>query len=211
MLGIWAGTGRGESAKFWLQILSELKNRGVEDIFFLVCDGLKGMPDSVGSAFPETIVQTCVIHLIRQTFRYASKKYWQQISGDLKKIYSAPSREAAWAAFEDLEEKWGKPYPGISQLWRGAWEQFVPFLDYDPEIRKVLCSTNAIESLNSRYRRAANVRGHFPTEASAMKCLYMVTRAMDPKGTGQTRWTMRWKPALNAFAITFADRMPATD
>ena len=116
VLGIWAGTGRGESAKFWLQILAELKNRGVEDIFFLVCDGLKGMPDSVGSAFPETIVQTCVIHLIRQTFRYASKKYWQQISGDLRRIYGAPSREAAWAAFEEMEEKWGKTYPGISAL-----------------------------------------------------------------------------------------------
>jgi putative transposase len=119
-----------------------------------------------------------------------------------------PAREAAWAAFEEFEEKWGKPYPAISQLWRNAWEQFTPFLDYDVEIRKVLCSTNAIESLNARYRRAVSVRGHFPTEQAAMKCLYLVTRSLDPKGTGQTRWTMRWKPALNAFAVTFADRMP---
>lgn len=211
VLGIWTGAGRGESAKFWLQILSELKNRGVEDIFFVICDRLKGMPDSVSAAYPEAVVQTCIIHLIRQTFRYASKKYWQQIASDLKPIYGAANREAAWAAFEAFEDKWGKPYPGISQLRRNAWEQFVPFLDYDPEIRKVLCSTNAIESLNARYRRAATVRGHFPTEDAALKCLYMVTRAMDPKGTGRTRWTMRWKPALNAFAITFADRMPAAD
>jgi transposase-like protein len=158
--------------------------------------------------FPQAVVQTCVIHLIRNTFRYASKKYWGQIAADLKPIYGAPSPEAAWAAFEEFEEKWGKPYPAIGQLWRNAWEQFTPFLDYDVEIRKVLCSTNAIESLNARYRRAVSVRGHFPTEQAAMKCLYLVTRSLDPKGTGQTRWTMRWKPALNAFAVTFADRMP---
>ena len=152
-----------------------------------------------------------MIHLIRNTFRYASKRYWGQIAADLKPIYGAPTREAAWRAFEEFDEKWGKPYPAISGLWRSAWEQFTPFLDYDAEIRKVLCSTNAIESLNARYRRAVTVRGHFPTEQAAMKCLYMVTRSLDPKGTGQTRWTMRWKPALNAFAITFADRMPGAE
>ena len=211
ILGIWAGNGAGESAKFWLQVLTELKNRGVEDVFFVVCDGLKGLPDSVGAVWGQAIVQTCVIHLIRNTFKYASKRYWGQIATDLKPIYGAPSRDAAWRAFEEFEEKWGKPYPAISTLWRNAWEQFSPFLDYDAEIRKVLCSTNAIESLNARFRRAVTVRGHFPTEQAAMKCLYMVTRSLDPKGTGQTRWTMRWKPALNAFAITFADRMPAAE
>lgn len=211
VLGLWAGTGGGESAKFWLHVLTELKNRGVEDVFFVVCDGLKGLPDSVGAVFGQATVQTCVIHLIRNTFRYASKKYWGQIAADLKPIYRAPSREAAWAAFEEFEEKWGKPYPAIGQLWRNAWEQFVPFLDYDVEIRTVLCSTNAIESLNARYRRAVTVRGHFPTEQAALKCLYLVTRSLDPKGTGQQRWTMRWKPALNAFAITFGDRMPKAE
>lgn len=211
VLGIWAGTGGGESAKFWLQVLTELKNRGVDDVFFVVCDGLKGLPDSVGAVFPEAVVQTCVIHLIRGTFRYASKRYWGQIAADLKPIYKAPSREAAWAAFEEFEEKWGKPYPAISQLWRNAWEQFVPFLDYHAEIRAVLCSTNAIESLNARFRRAVTVRGHFPTEQAALKCLYLVVRSLDPKGTGQTRWGMRWKPALNAFAITFGDRMPKAE
>lgn len=208
VLGLWAGNGGGETAKFWMSVLAELKNRGVADVFFVVCDGLKGLPDSVEAVFPQAVVQTCVIHLIRNTFRYASKKYWGQIAADLKPIYAAPSREAAWAAFEEFEEKWGKPYPAVAQLWRNAWEQFTPFLDYDVEIRKVLCSTNAIESLNARFRRAVSVRGHFPTEQAALKCLYLVTRSLDPKGTGQTRWTMRWKPALNAFAVTFAGRMP---
>lgn len=211
VLGLWAGNGGGETAKFWMSVFAELKNRGVADVFFVVCDGLKGLPDSVEAVFPLAVVQTCIIHLIRNTFRYASKKYWGQIASDLKSIYTAPTPEAAWRAFEEFEEMWATPYPAISKLWRSAWEQFTPFLDYDVEIRRVLCSTNAIESLNARYRRAVRVRGHFPTEQAAMKCLYLVTRALDPKGTGQTRWTMRWKPALNAFAVTFADRMPQAE
>jgi putative transposase len=211
VLGLWAGAGGGESAKFWMSVLSDLRNRGVADVFFIVCDGLKGLPDSATAVFPQAIVQACIIHLIRGTFRYASKKYWEQIAKDLKPIYTAPSAAAAWAAFEELEEKWGKPYPAIGRLWRSAWEQFTPFLDYDLEIRKVLCSTNAIESLNARYRRAVTVKGHFPTEQAAMKTLYLVTRSLDPKGLGQARWITRWKPALNAFAVTFADRMPAAE
>lgn len=212
VLGLWAGTsGSGESAKFWLSVLTELKNRHVEDIFFLVCDGLKGLPDSVAAVFPLATVQTCVIHLIRGTFRYASRKYWDHLARDMKPIYTAPTAEAAWAAFEEFEEKWGTPYPAIATLWRNAWSTFIPFLDYDVEIRRVLFSTNAIESLNARYRRAVTAKGHFPTEQAAMKTLYLVTRSLDPKGTGQARWTMRWKPALNAFAITFADRMPAAE
>jgi transposase-like protein len=211
VLGLWAGAGGGESAKFWMSVLSDLKNRGVADVFFIVCDGLKGLPDSANAVFPQAIVQACIIHLIRGTFRYASKRYWEQIAKDLKPIYTAPTAAAAWAAFEELEEKWGKPYPAIGRLWRAAWEQFTPFLDYDLEIRKVLCSTNAIESLNARYRRAVTVKGHFPTEQAAMKTLYLVTRSLDPKGTGQARWVTRWKPALNAFAVTFADRMPAAE
>jgi transposase-like protein len=211
VLGLWAGHGGGESAKFWLAVLTDLKNRGVRDIFFLVCDGLKGLPDSVAAVFPATIVQACVIHLIRATFRYASRKYWDQLAKDMRKMYTAATDQAAWAAFEELEEKWGKTYPAIGRLWRAAWEEFIPFLAYDVEIRRVLFSTNAIESVNARYRRAVTARGHFPTEQAALKVLYLVTRGMDPKGTGQARWTMRWKPALNAFAVTFADRMPAAE
>jgi putative transposase len=211
ILGMWAGDGDGESAKFWLAVLTELRNRGVKDIFFLVCDGLKGLPDSVNAAFPQTVVQTCLIHLIRNTFRYASRKYWDQISHDLRPVYTAPTADQAQARYEEFAEKWGKPYPAIKRLWDNAWEEFIPFLDYDVEIRKVLCSTNAIESLNARFRRAVRARGHFPNEQSAMKTLYLVTRSLDPKGTGQTRWVTRWKPALNAFAVTFADRMPAAE
>ncbi len=211
VLGLWAGQGGGESAKFWMNVLADLKNRGVRDVFFIVCDGLKGLPDSVNAVFPQAIVQACVIHLIRATLRYASRKYWDQLAKDLRRIYTAPNVEAAWAAFEELEEKWGKPYPAIPKMWRAAWEEFTPFLAYDVEIRRVLFSTNAIESLHARYRRAVTVRGHFPTEQAALKCLYLVTRGLDPKGTGQARWTMRWKPALNAFAVTFADRMPAAE
>ena len=212
VLGLWAGThGSGESAKYWLAVLTELKNRGVRDVFFLVCDGLKGLPDSVATVFPDTTVQTCVIHLIRGTFKFASKKYWQQLAVDMKRIYTAPNADAAWAAFEEFEEKWAKPYPAIATLWRGAWSTFIPFLDYDVEIRRVLFSTNAIESQNARYRRAVNAKGHFPTEQAAMKTLYLVTRSLDPKGLGQARWVTRWKPALNAFAVTFETRMPAAE
>lgn len=211
VLGMWAGDGDGESAKYWMAVLTELRNRGVQDVFFVVCDGLKGLPDSVNAVFPLATVQTCIIHLIRNTFRYASRKYWDALAKDMKPIYTAPTPAAARDRFEEFAEKWGKPYPAITRLWENAWAEFIPFLDYDVEIRKILCSTNAIESLNARYRRAIRARGHFPNEQAAMKTLYLVTRSLDPKGTGQTRWTMRWKPALNAFAITFADRMPAAE
>lgn len=211
ILGMWAGDGDGESAKFWLAVLSDLRNRGVKDIFFVVCDGLKGLPDSISAAFPLATVQTCIIHLIRNTFKYASRKYWDRISADLRPIYTAPNAEQARLRFEEFAEKWGKPYPAIVRLWNNAWEEFIPFLDYDVEIRRVLCSTNAIESLNARYRRAVRARGHFPNEQSALKTLYLVTRSLDPKGTGQTKWVVRWKPALNALAITFADRMPGAE
>jgi len=152
-----------------MSVLTDLKNRGVRDVFFVVCDGLKGLPDSVNAVFSQAIVQACVIHLIRATLRYASRRYRDQLAADLRPIYSAPTVEAAWAAFEELEEKWGKPYPAIPKLWRAAWEEFTPFLAYDVEIRRVLVSTNAIESLNARYRRAVTVKGHFPTQQGALK------------------------------------------
>ena len=203
ILGLWAGTG-GEGAKFWMSVLTDIKNRGVKDVFFLVCDGLKGLPDVVSNVWPLTTVQTCIIHLIRNTFRLASKKDWDALKRDVKP-------NAARAALEELNEKWGKRYGAITRLWESAWEEFIPFLDYDLEIPTVICSTNAIESLNARYRRAVRARGHFPTEQAALKCLYLVTRSLDPTGAGRVRWTMRWKPALNAFAITFADRWPAAE
>ena len=210
VLGLWAGTG-GEGAKFWMSVLTDLRNRGVKDVFFVVCDGLKGLPDVVANVWPQAIVQTCIVHLIRNTFRLTSKRDWDAMKRDVKLIYTAVNADAARAALDELAEKWGKQYGAVIRLWESAWEQFIPFLDYDVEIRTVICSTNAIESLNARYRRAVKARGHFPTEQAAIKCLYLVTRSLDPTGTGRTRWTMRWKPALNAFAITFADRFPSAE
>jgi transposase-like protein len=210
ILGLWAGTG-GEGAKFWMSVLLDLKNRGVRDVFFLVCDGLKGLPAVVANVWPQTTVQTCIIHLIRNTFRLASKRDWDALKRDVKPIYTAVNAAAARAALDELAGTWGARYGAIIRLWENAWEEFIPFLDYDIEIRTVICSTNAIESLNARYRRAIKARGHFPTEQAALKCLYLVTRSLDPAGTGQARWTMRWKPALNAFAITFSDRFPAAE
>jgi transposase-like protein len=206
ILGLWAGGG-GEGAKFWLQVLTELKNRGVADVCIAVCDGLKGLPDAITTVWELAVVQACILHLIRNTFRFASRKYWDQIAHDLRPVYTAASEAEALARFEEFEEKWGTPYPAISRLWRSAWSEFVPFLDYDVEIRKIICSTNAIESINARYRRAIRARGHFPSDQAALKCLYLVTRSLDPTGKGKARWAMRWKPALNAFAITFEGRI----
>ncbi|MEU1957431.1 MULTISPECIES: IS256 family transposase [Nocardia] len=207
ILGLWAGSG-GEGAKFWLSVLTEIRNRGVKDVFFLVCDGLKGLPEVVGNVWPLATVQTCIIHLIRNTFRLAGRQHWDALKRDVKPLYTAVNADAARAALDELTERWGSKYGAIVRLWNNAWEEFIPFLDYDVEIRKVICSTNAIESLNARYRRAIKARGHFPTEQAALKCLYLVTRSLDPTGAGRARWTMRWKPAVNAFAITFADRWP---
>ena len=210
ILGLWAGTG-GEGAKFWMSVLTDMKNRGVRDVFFLVCDGLKGLPEVVSNVWPLATVQTCIIHPIRNTFRLASRKDWDALKRDLKPIYTAVNADAARAALDHLAEVWGTRYAAIIRLWENAWEEFIPFLDYDIEIRRVICSTNAIESLNARYRRAVKARGHFPTEQAALKCLYLVTRSLDPTGTGRTKWAVRWKPALNAFAITFGDRFPAAE
>jgi Transposase, Mutator family len=134
----------------------------------------------VENAWPHTIVQTCIIHLIRNTFRLTSRKDWDALKRDIEAIYTAPNPDAALAALDEHENKWGKKYRAMIRLWRNAWEQFIPFLSYDVEIRKLLCSTNAIESLNARYRRAIRARGHFPTEQAALKCLYLVTRSLDP-------------------------------
>ena len=207
ILGLWAGDG-SEGAKFWLAVLTDLKNRGVQDVCIAVCDGLRGLPDAINTVWELTTVQACILHLIRNTFRYASRKYWDQIAHDLRPVYTAATETEARLRFEEFAEKWGKPYPAITKLWQNAWSEFVPFLDYDVEIRKIICSTNAIESLNARYRRAVRVRGHFPNEQAALKCLYLTTRSLDPTGRGKARWATRWKPALNAFAITFEGRIP---
>jgi putative transposase len=209
VLGIWAGVG-GEGAKYWLAVLTEIKNRGTADVCIAVCDGLTGLGDAITTVWPATVVQTCILHLIRNTFRYASRRDWEAMAKDLKPIYTAPTEQAAKARYDEFAGRWCEQYPAIGTLWTRAWAEFVPFLDYDVEIRRVICSTNAIESLNARYRRAVRARGHFPTEQAALKCLYLVTRSLDPTGKGRARWSMRWKPALHAFAITFEGRTVAS-
>ena len=171
--------------------------------------GIWASPAAEGAVWPLAIVQTCVVHLLRNTFRYASKKDWDAIKRDVKPIYTAPSAAAAAAARDAMLDKWEARYPAIRRLWMDAWERFIPFLDYDVEIRRVICTTNAIESLNARFKRSIRARGHFPDEQAALKCMYLTVRSLDPTGKGRIRWSARWKPALNAFAITFADRWPS--
>ncbi|MFE3960532.1 IS256 family transposase [Nocardia sp. NPDC059091] len=208
ILGLWAGDG-GEGAKFWLQILTELRNRGVEDVCMLVCDGLKGLPDAIGQVWPAAVVQTCIVHLLRASFSYAGRQHWAAIAAALKPIYTAPTEAAALERFYEFSEAWGAKYPAIVRLWENAWAEFVPFLAFDTEIRRVVCSTNAIESVNARIRRAVRARGHFPNEQAALKCVYLAIMALDPTGAGQKRWITRWKAALNAFDITFEGRLTA--
>src|SRR2546421_4300241 len=208
ILGLWAGDG-GEGAKFWLRVLTEIKNRGAGDGCLVVCDGLKGLPDAIGEVWPAAVVQTCLIHLIRASFRYASKAGWAAVAKDLKPVYTAPSEQAALDAFAEFSSKWERKYPAIVRLWTNAWPEMVPFLAFDIEIRRIICSTNAIESLNARLRRAVNARGHFPNEQAALKVLYLAICSLDPTGRGKTRWTNRWKAALNAFDIAFDGRVTA--
>jgi putative transposase len=210
VLGFWAGEhGDGEGSKYWMRLLSEIKNRGVNDVCIVVCDGLKGLPAAIETVWPQAITQTCVVHLLRNSFRYASKKDWTAIAKDLKPVYTAASEAAALDAFAAFAQRWEKRYPAIIKLWENAWAEFVPFLAFDKEIRTVICTTNAIESLNSRIRRAVNARGHFPNEQAALKCVFLAIMSLDPTGKGQKRWMNRWKAPLNAFEIAFEGRLGA--
>jgi transposase-like protein len=211
ILGLWAGDGAGEGAKYWLAVLTEIRNRGTRDVCIVVCDGLKGLPEAVNTVWPQAIVQTCVVHLIRNSFRYASRKDWPAIAKDLKPIYTAPTESAALEALAGFAERWESRYPAIVKLWESAWAEFVPFLAFAAEIRTVIYTTNAIESVNARIRRAVKARGHFPTEQAALKCVYMAIMSLDPTGVGRQRWSNRWKGALNAFTLAFPGRiLPST-
>ena len=210
ILGLWAGEhGDGEGAKYWLRVLTEIKNRGVADVCLVVCDGLKGLPAAIETVWPAAITQTCVVHLLRASFGYASRRDWSAIAHDLKPVYTAVSEQAALEAFMAFTETWQQRYPAIIRLWENAWAEFVPFLQFDKEIRTVICTTNAIESINARIRRAVNARGHFPNEQAATKCVYLALMSLDPTGTGRKRWSNRWKAALNAFEMTFDGRLSA--
>jgi transposase-like protein len=206
ILGLWVGDG-GEGAKYWAHVLTEIRNRGTKDVCILVCDGLSGLPEAVSSVWPQTIVQTCVIHLLRNSFRYASRKDWPAIAKDLKPIYTAPTEAAALDRLAEFSARWEDRYPAIVRLWENAWAEFVPFLSFADDVREVIYTTNAIESVHSRIRRAVKARGHFPTEQAALKCAYLAVMSIDPTGVARQRWSNRWKAALNAFTVAFPDRI----
>lgn len=203
VLGIWLETNEG--AKFWLKVITELKNRGIQDMLIVCCDGLKGFPDAIEAVFPHAVVQLCVVHMIRNSLRFVAWKDRKALAAELRTIYTADSVEAAEVALDGFEEKYGERYPMIVQSWRSNWERVTPFLAFPREIRKAIYTTNAIESLNSMLRRVIKTRGHFPNDTAAVKLLYLgLTNA-------QKKWTRSlqgWKQALNQFAVYFEGRLP---
>jgi putative transposase len=209
VLGLWIGPTTGESAKFWMSVLSELKSRGVADVCIVCCDGLTGLPDAIGAVWPQAIVQLCVVHLIRASLRYASKKYWVPLAKDLRPIYTAPDEAAAATALEDFAAAWGERYPAIVRLWRAHWAEFTPFLAFPPEVRRVIYTTNLIESMNSRLRKVTRNRGQFPSEQAALKVLYLAVRNLqDYRSPNVGIRSNAWKQALQAFTIYFDGRIP---
>jgi len=205
-LGIWAGDG-GEGAKTWQATLTEIRNRGVKDCCIVLCDGLSGLPEAVGRVWPRAVVQRCLIHLQRNSFTYASKRDWPALSRDLKPVLTATNAQDAEARFLEFAEAWEPKYPAVVKLWTQAWPEVVPYMAFDREIRYLLTSTNAVESLNARLRRAVKASGHFPTELAALKRLYLAILSLDPSGKAPQRWSNRWKPVLNAFEMTFDGRL----
>lgn len=203
VLGLYLG--ENEGAKFWLHVLTELKNRGLQDIFILCADGLKGLPEAVEANFPHTTFQTCLVHMVRHSLNYVPYNEKKAVASDLKKIYSSNTVELALEALDDFELAWGDKYPAIVRSWRTHWEKITPFMAFPIEIRKIIYTTNIVESLNSSLRKAVRNRGHFPTEEALMKVLYLVIQQVSKK------WTMPirdWKQALNRFAIMYPDRFP---
>jgi putative transposase len=210
VLGLWLGKG-DEGAKFWLGVLTELKNRGVTDVLVACCDGLSGFGDAIETVWPNTTVQTCVVHLIRNSIRYCSWKDRKAVAKALRPIYQAPSIDASADALDGFELEWGDQYPAIVDLWRRNWERFTPFLAFDAAIRKIIYTTNAIESLNYQLRKVTKTRGHFPTGDAVLKILYLAIRNIGNNRGGELgTGTHGWKQALNAFAITFPGRLDPT-
>ena len=203
VLGLYLG--ESEGAKFWLSVLNKLKNRGLSDIFILCADGLTGLPDAVEAAFPKTIFQTCIVHLVRNSLKYVPYNEKKAIADDLKKIYQANTAELAHEALDDFELNWGDKYPAIVKSWRTHWNKVIPFFDYPKDIRRIIYTTNIIESLNRTLRKAVKNRGQFPTEDAVMKVLYLAIKNVSKKWTIPVR---DWTGALNQFAIVFGDRFP---
>ena len=207
VLGLWLGPSGGEGAKQWMTMLTELRNRGVADALIVCCDGLKGLPDAIRATWPEATVQTCVVPLVRNSLRYASKKHWGQITRELREIYTAPTVAAAEVRFGEFAETWRETYPAMISSWENNWAEFVPFLEFPIELRKIVYTTNAIESLNARFRRAVRHRGHFPNEQAALKVLYLVANQKRPNRTNLIGKTNGWKHILNALTVHYGDRI----
>jgi putative transposase len=203
ILGLWLEGNEG--AKFWLKTLNELKTRGVEDLLVVCCDGLKGFPEAIETAFPNAVVQTCIVHMIRNSLRYVSYKDRRAVAQDLKPIYTAANREDAEAALEAFDRKWGRRYEMITASWRANWERVVPFLDFPEEVRRVIYTTNAIESLNSSLRKLLRYRGHFPNDDALLKVLYLALQRYEVKWNRSIR---NWSAVLGQFAIFFKGRIP---
>ena len=202
VLGMWFQ--EAEGAKFWMQVLNELKQRGVRDILLCCVDGLKGFPEAIEAIYPNTTVQTCIVHLIRHSLRYVPRREREQVARELKPIYTAVDADAAQAALEAFDDKWGARFPVITQAWLNAWEYVTPFLAFPPELRRVVYTTNAIEALNRQLRKAIKTKGHFPNEEAARKLIYLAITNAVPAWTRTRNWTT----ALLAFKIHFGDRLP---
>jgi putative transposase len=201
LLGIWIA--QSEGAKFWLGVITELKNRGIKDIFIACVDGLKGFPEAIESVFPDTQIQLCIVHMVRNSVKYVNWKDRKPICADLKTIYTSATEQQAEIALEAFGKKWDAKYPTISQMWRKHWQRIIPFFDYPADIRKVIYTTNAIESLNRSLRKVIKTKGAFPNDASILKIFYLALINIAKK------WTMpihTWKAALSQFAIKFAGR-----
>jgi putative transposase len=202
VLGMWFQ--QTEGAKFWMQVLSELKQRGVRDILICCVDGLKGFPEAIEAVFPQTVVQTCIVHLIRYSLKYVPRRQYDQVVKDLKPIYTATDVDAAQEALERFDQKWGQQLPPVIKAWRDNWEHVIPFMAFPPEVRRVIYTTNAIEALNRQLRKAIKTKGHFPNEEAARKLIYLALTNAVPQWTRTRHWTM----ALLAFKIHFGDRLP---
>jgi putative transposase len=202
ILGLWIESAEG--AKFWMKVFNDLRSRGVVDILIAVTDGLKGMPQALEAVFPATTLQTCIVHLIRNSLDYASWKDRKALAKALRPIYAAASAEAALAALDAFEDgEWGRKFPTVVAAWRRAWDQVIPFFTFPPEIRRVIYTTNAIESVNARLRKIIKTRGHFPTDDAAGKLIWLALRNIT---AGWGTAAHHWKEAMNQFAILYAER-----
>ena len=205
LLGLWIA--QTEGAKFWLQVVTELKNRGVQDIFIACVDGLKGFPEAIEAVYPKTAVQLCIVHMVRHSLNYVSWKLRKVVAADLKAIYAAATVDEAQIRLNEFDEKWGADYPTIVRSWRSNWARITPFFDYPPEIRRIIYTTNAIESVNMSLRKITKNRGSFPSDDALLKLFYLALTNIAKK------WTMPlrdWKAALTRFTIQFEERMPKT-